>query len=220
MLNSRTVLSLARFWTLDNIVLMPAGLRWSLDWDCCVKSSCCGVNTLSTSSNHAYMKFSSLATWYSIIHAAFKSESSNVSMLTSSLARLTPADSDGQILMHWHLSQYDDILKRYRSDNTCPAVAAARHLQASRQMMPFIGEHRWSHCTDDLLLVRWHITDGHFQPFTRKWGHVAWVQQRASPRMRGRRDYGHLHTAIKHLQYLITLYLTQQPNNDRHFRVR
>lgn len=106
MLSSRTVLSLARFWTLDsdNIVLMPAGLRWSLDWDCCVKSSCCGVNTLSTSFNPAYMKFSSLATWYSIIHAAFKSESSNVSLLTSS-----PANSDGQILIHWHLSQYGDI---------------------------------------------------------------------------------------------------------------
>ncbi len=151
MLSSRTVLSLARFWTLDsdNIVLMPAGLRWSLDWDCCAKSSCCGVNTLSTSSNPVYMKFSSLPTWYSIIHAGFKSESSNVSLLTSSLARLTPANSDGQILMHWHLSQYGDLLKWYRSDHTCPAVAAARHLQASRQMMPFIREHmlslyRWS----------------------------------------------------------------------------
>lgn len=53
---------------------MPAGLRWSLDWDCSVKSSCCGVNTLSTSSIPAYMKLSCLATWYSIIHAAFKSK--------------------------------------------------------------------------------------------------------------------------------------------------
>lgn len=197
----------ARFRTLDsdNIVLMPAGLRWLLDWDCRVKSSCCGVNTFSTSSNPGCIKFSSLATWYSIIHAPFESESSNVSLLTSSLAGLTPASSDVQLLMHWHLSQYGDILKWYRSDHTCPAVAAARHLQASRQMMPFIREHRCSHCTDDLLcvgMVQWHITDGHFQSFTRKWGHVAWVQQRVSPRMRGRRDYVHLHTAIKHLQYL------------------
>lgn len=44
------------------------------------------------------------------------------------------------ILMQWHLSQYGDILKWHRSDDhTCTAAAAARHLQASRQMMPFIS---------------------------------------------------------------------------------
>lgn len=140
----------------DNIILMPAGLRWSLDWDCSVKSSCCGVNTLSTSSIPAYMKLSSLATWYSIIHTYVQVQKVQIFRPWRAYWWDWHLPIRMCILMQWHLSKYGDVLKWHRSDHTCAAVAAAaRHLQASRQMMPFIHQHWCSHYDDLFSVWEW-----------------------------------------------------------------
>lgn len=139
---------------------------------------------------------------YSYIRSSPKS--SNISPLTGLLVRLTPANSDvypnamPPVEIWWCIEVaqvWSHVCCSSSSSTTLTSIKTDDAIY-SRTLMLSLW---WSVLC--VGMIQWHITDGHFQSFTRKWGHVACVQQRASPRMRGRHDYGHLHTAIKHLQY-------------------